>query len=169
MLVGTMGSPRTTAFWTALSPDVVRERVDYAASAPLSINTGMLGNGTGTAGASGRVMSLVGEKSPGAEWVEWGGALIRYCFGDFGIVIGALLGAWFFSGLFVIAFENRYMRFAPLRFALWVYLCGHISWYLLKAFPVLENGTMCLVFWSCVGALLGFARLDRDAAARINA
>jgi hypothetical protein len=61
------------------------------------------------------------------------------------------------------------MRYAPLRMALWVYLCGQFAWYLLKAFPILENGTMCLVFWSCVGALLGFARLDREAARRMAA
>lgn len=168
LLVSTMGGPRTTAFWTALSPAVVQERVDYAVAAPLSVNAGLLGHGTGTAGAAGRVMSLVGKPSPGAEWVEWGGALIRYSFGDFGLIVGGFLMAWLFIGLFLIAFENRNMRFAPLRFALWVYLCGQMSWYLLKAFPILENGTMLLVFWSCVGALLGFARLDREAAQRMK-
>jgi len=167
ILVGTMGASRTTAFWTAMSPEVVRERVDYAVSAPLAVEAGLIGNGTGTAGASGRVMSLFGKPSPGAEWVEWGGALIRYCFGDIGLVAGGLLMCWLFLGLLTIAFENRSMRYAPLRFALWVYLCGQFAWYLLKAFPILENGTMSLVFWASVGALLGFARLDREAAQRI--
>ena len=168
-LVGTMGAPRTSAFFTAFSPAIVQERVDYAVSAPMTIEAGLLGNGTGTAGASGRVMTLLGEPSASAEWVEWGGALIRYCFGDAGLIIGAVLLAWMFFGLLSIAFEHRAMRFAPLRFALWVYLCGQMAWYLLKAFPILENGTMCLVFWSSVGALLGFAQLDREAAARVKA
>lgn len=168
ILVGTMGASRTTAFWTALSPEVVRERVDYAVSAPLAVNTGLLGRGTGTAGASGRVMSLVGKPSPGAEWVEWGGALVRYSFGDIGLVVGGLLMGWFFLGLMVLAFENYRMRYAPLRIALWVYLCGQMAWYLLKAFPILENGTMSLVFWASVGTLLGLSRLDREAASRIR-
>lgn len=167
ILVGTMGPSRTTAFWTALSPAVVQERVDFAVSAPLAVESGLFGNGTGTAGASGRVMSLIGRPSGSAEWVEWGGALIRYCFGDVGLVAGGLLMAWFFIGLMLLAFENRSMRYAPLRIALWVYLCGQFAWYLLKAFPILENGTMCLVFWASVGALLGFARLDREAAQRM--
>jgi hypothetical protein len=169
LLVGGMGPARTTAFWTALSPEVVRERVDFAVSAPLAVEAGLLGHGTGTAGASGRVMSLIGQPSASAEWVEWGGALIRYCYGDLGLFAGGLLMAWFFLGLLSLALENRRMRYAPLRMALWVYLCGQFAWYLLKAFPILENGTMCLVFWSCVGALLGFARLDREAARRMAA
>jgi hypothetical protein len=167
-LVGTMGAARTTALWTALSPAIVQERVDYAVAAPMSIESGLIGHGTGTAGASGRVMTLLGQPSASAEWVEWGTALIRYSFGEIGVVIGAITLIWLFFGLFALAFENRAMRFAPLRFALWVYLCGHMAWYLLKAFPILENGTMCLVFWSCVGALMGFARLDREAAARVR-
>lgn len=169
ILVGTMGPSRTTAFWTALSPEVVRERVDFAISAPLAVQAGLFGNGTGTAGASGRVMSLFGKPSGSAEWVEWGGALIRYCFGDVGLFAGGILMAWFFLGLLSLAMENRTARYASLRFALWVYLCGQFAWYLLKAFPILENGTMCLVFWSCVGALLGFTRLDREAAQRMAA
>ena len=167
-LVGTMGQSRSIAFWTALSPAVVQERVDFAVKAPLAIEAGLLGNGTGTAGASGRVMGLLGQPSPGAEWVEWGGALVRYCFGDIGLVLGGLVMAWLFLGLMTLAFENRLARFAPLRIALWVYLCGQMAWYLLKAFPILENGTMCLVFWGCVGALLGFARLDREATQRMR-
>jgi hypothetical protein len=167
-LVSTMGPARTTAFWTALSPAVVQERVDFAVEAPAAIDAGMLGHGTGTAGASGRVMMLLGEPTASAEWVEWGTALIRYSFGDIGVVIGMLLMAWLFVGLLALAFENRAMRYAPLRYALWVYLCGLFAWYLLKAFPILENGTMSMTFWACVGALMGFTRLDREAAARLQ-
>ncbi|MCC6464220.1 MAG: hypothetical protein IT463_02640, partial [Planctomycetes bacterium] len=69
--------------------------------------------------------------------------------------------AWLLAGLFALVTENRRARFMPLRYAILVYVGAQLAWYYFKAFPVLENPTMALLFWGCIGAILGLARRDR--------
>ncbi|MDC1142944.1 hypothetical protein OAU50_07615 [Planctomycetota bacterium] len=166
VLVSTMGALRMKAFVTSFSLGIVGERVDLGVDAVGYASQGFLGKGAGMAGASGRVMTLLGEPTASAEWVEWGGAVISYSFGTFGVVFGVLVLLWCFAGMGSLALENRDMRLAPLRLGLYVYLGAQMSWYILKAFPVLENGTMSLIFWISIGALMGMSRLDRIAASR---
>ncbi|MEE9312573.1 MAG: hypothetical protein V3V10_09205 [Planctomycetota bacterium] len=167
VLISTMGALRMKSFVTSFSLKIVGERVDLGVDAVSYASQGFLGKGTGTAGASGRVMSLIGQPSGSVEWVEWGGAVVSYSFGTFGVMLGMIVLLWLFVGLGSLALENRDMRLAPLRLALYVFIGAQMSWYILKAFPVLENGTMSLVFWISIGALMGMSRLDRIAASQM--
>ncbi len=161
LLVASMGELRQRAFWTAFNSDYVDDRVTASVRVIDDFHGGLLGNGTGTAGASGRVMSLVGLPNPSVEKAEWGTTVISYCFGTVGLWLGIILVSWFLLGTLRMATEYRNGRFAPLRYSLWVFMGAQLSWYLFKAFPVLENGTMCLVFWVSAGLILGLHRLDQ--------
>ena len=90
--------------------------------------------------------------------------LVRYSFGPVGSWLGAILLAWLMLALFVIAWCNRTGRFAALRFTLWVYLAAQMGWFIFKAYPVMENGTMVIMFWTTAGLVLGLARLDEQQA-----
>lgn len=160
-LFANMKETRLRAFVTSFDLGLVETRMDSAISATNDFGGGLLGHGTGMAGKSGRVMSLVGQPSPSNERVEWGTALVKYSFGDIGLWFGAFVMAWLFLGLLRLATRFREQTFAPLRFALWVYLCAQMSWYLFKNYPILENGSMMLMFWCSAGVLLGAYRLDK--------
>ncbi|MDH5642162.1 MAG: hypothetical protein OEY28_12805, partial [Nitrospira sp.] len=160
LLLSAMGELRMRALVTSFDPGIVEDRLEKAIDEARYSHGGDFGHGTGTAGASGRVMSLLGEPSPSNEWVEWGTAVITYSFGDAGVYLGVFVGLWLFLGMLSFAAERRMGRLFPLRYALWVYLCAQMSWYLFKAFPVLENGTMSLIFWSSAGAIIGINRLE---------
>jgi hypothetical protein len=160
ILVGMMEGNRAEAFWTSIQPSLVEQRMDDAIAVTDDFGGGLLGNGTGSAGKSGRVMNLLGKESPGNESVEWGTALVRYSFGVIGMWVGAILGLWALVGLLRIATLNREARFACVRYTLWIYIGAQLSWFLFKAYPVLENGTMGLLYWSSAGLIIGLRRLD---------
>ncbi|MCB9936241.1 MAG: DUF1269 domain-containing protein [Planctomycetes bacterium] len=160
MLVGFMEGNRAEAFWTSIQPVLVEERMDVAIAVTDDFGGGLLGNGTGSAGKSGRVMNLLGRASPGNESVEWGTALVRYSFGVVGMWLGAILGLWALFGLLRAATVNREAPFACLRYTLWVYIGAQLSWFLFKAYPVLENGTLGVLYWSSAGLIIGLRRLD---------
>ena len=160
VLVANMHGNRAEAFWTSIQPSIGEERMEVAIDVTDHFGGGMLGNGTGSAGKSGRVMNLLGEASPGNEAVEWGTALIRYSFGVIGIWLGGFLGLWAFFGLLRVALKLPRARFATVRYVLWIYIGAQLSWYLFKAYPVLENGTMGVLFWSSAGLIIGLRRLD---------
>ncbi|MCA8914111.1 MAG: hypothetical protein KDB90_01765 [Planctomycetes bacterium] len=160
ILVGMMDGDRAEAFWTSIQPSLVEERMDTAIAVTDDFGGGLLGNGTGSAGKSGRVMTLLGKESPSNEYVEWGTALVRYSFGLIGMWIGAILGLWALFGLMRAATLNRDAPFACLRYTLWIYIGAQLSWFLFKAYPVLENGTMGVLYWSSAGLIIGLRRLD---------
>lgn len=160
VLVGMMEGNRAEAFWTSIQPQLVEERMDVAIAVTDDFGGGLLGNGTGSAGKSGRVMNLLGKPSPGNESVEWGTALVRYSFGVVGMWLGAVLGLWALFGLLRAATVNRDAPFAPVRYVLWIYIGAQLSWFLFKAYPVLENGTMGVLYWSSAGLIIGLRRLD---------
>ncbi len=162
LLVVNMGDLRQRAFWTSFDRDYVSERVTNSVGETGSFDGGLLGNGTGSAGASGRVMTLLGQPSPSEERAEYGITVISYSFGDVGLGLGLVLSVWFLFGLLQFAIAQRNGRFAPLRYCLWIYLGAQMAWYIFKAFPVLENGTMCLLFWSAAGLIIGLGRLDQQ-------
>ena len=115
-------------------------------------------------------MNLFGKASPSNERVEWGTALVHYSFGVIGMWLGALLGIWALLGLFRVAIGDREARFAPVRYTLWIYLGAQLSWFLFKAYPVLENGTMGVLYWSSAGLIMGLKRLDeRELASPVTA
>lgn len=163
LLVSQMHGNRAEAFWTSIQPSLVEERMEFAIDATDEFGGGLMGNGTGSAGKSGRVMTLLGQPSPGNEAVEWGTSLIRFSFGVVGLWLGAILGLWAFFGLLRAALKNRDAPFAPVRYALWIYIGAQISWYLFKAYPVLENGTMGVLYWTSAGLIIGLRRLDERA------
>ena len=167
ILVGMMEGNRAEAFWSSIQPSLVEERMDVAIAVTDDFGGGLLGNGTGSAGKSGRVMTLIGKESPGNEAVEWGTALIRYSFGLLGMWLGGILGVWALLGLLRAAVLNRDARFACLRYTLWIYLGAQLSWFLFKAYPVLENGTMGVLYWSSAGLIIGLRRLDEQTEIRI--
>lgn len=160
ILVGFMTGNRAEAFWTSIQPEIVEQRMSVAIAVTDDFGGGLLGNGTGSAGKSSRVMNLFGQPATGNENVEWGTALVRYCFGEIGMWFGAFLGLWALFGLFRIATGQREARFAPIRYTLWIYIGAQLSWFLFKAYPVLENGTMGVLYWSSAGLILGLKRLD---------
>ena len=160
LLVSQMEGNRAEAFWSSIQPVLVEERMDAAIDATDEFGGGLMGNGTGSAGKSGRVMNLLGQPSPGNESVEWGTALVRYSFGEVGLWLGAILGLWALFGLLRIVLKNREGPFAPVRYALWIYVGAQLSWYLFKAYPVLENGTMGVLYWTSAGLIIGLRRLD---------
>ncbi|MCC6572376.1 MAG: hypothetical protein IT462_01180 [Planctomycetes bacterium] len=160
-LVVSMKETRAKAFWSGLDPSVVNTRMAYAVEVTQWFDTGPIGAGTGTAGKSGQVLALVGEEGSSNTEVEWGTALIKFCFGDVGMVLGAIVLVWLMLGLLKLAIEHRHGRYMPLRYALWVYVCAQLSWFLFKAYPVLENGTMTLMCWTSVGFILGLHEIDR--------
>jgi len=165
LLVGSMKPTRAEAFWTSLEVNIIGDRMDESVSHVRVHPTPPLGYGTGSAGKSGQVMTLLGRPAMGFENVEWGNLLVRHSFGPVGMWFGAGLLGWMLLGLLRIAWRNRNGRFAPLRFALWVYVCAQMSWFLFKAYPVMENGTMLVMFWSSVGLIVCLGRLDeRDQA-----
>lgn len=160
ILVGMMHGNRAEAFWTSISIDLVNERMDYAIDATNAWGGGLMGNGTGSAGKSGRIMTLFGQPPAGNESVEWGTALVRYSFGTVGLILGAILGLWAFFGLLRCALLNREAHFGPMRYMLWIYIGAQLSWFLFKAYPVLENGTMGVLFWTSAGLIIGLRHLD---------
>lgn len=160
VLVGSMTGNRAEAFWTSIQPEIVERRMDVAIAVTDDFGGGIMGNGTGSAGKSGRVMNLLGKPSPANENVEWGTALVRFSFGLVGMWLGALLGLWALFGLLRVAMANRESRFAPVRYTLWIYIGAQLSWFLFKAYPVLENGTMGVLYWSSAGLIIGLKRLD---------
>lgn len=160
LLVVNMSDLRQRAFWTAFDPDNVNERVGFAVDRVEDFKGGAFGHGTGSAGASGRVMSLFGLPNAGVEQAEWGTTVISYSFGNVGLWLGFIVVLWFLLGMLQYAIAYRNGRFAPLRYCLWVYLGAQLSWYLFKQFPVLENGTMQLAFWGSAGLIIGLYRLD---------
>lgn len=160
LLVVNMSDLRQRAFWTAFDPDNVNERVGYSIDRVEDFSGGAMGHGTGAAGASGRVMTLVGLPNSGVEHAEWGTTVISYSFGRIGLALGFVVVLWFLLGMLQYALAYRNGRFAPLRYCLWVYLGAQLSWYLFKAYPVLENGTMQLTFWCSAGLIIGLYRLD---------
>jgi hypothetical protein len=91
---------------------------------------------------------------------------VKYSFGETGLWAGGILLGWMLLGLFALAWRNRRGRFAPVRFALWVYLCAQMGWFLFKAYPVMENGTMTMLFWGSAGLLMALSRLDEPEGAR---
>lgn len=169
LLVSQMTGNRAEAFWTSIQPEIVEQRMEVAIEVTDDFGGGLLGNGTGSAGKSGRVMNLLGQPSPSNEYVEWGTALVRYSFGVIGMWLGALFGLWALFGLLRIVMRNREGPFATVRYALWIYLGAQLSWYLFKAYPVLENGTMGVLFWSSAGLIIGLRRLDEIEAPERNA
>lgn len=160
ILVGMMQGNRAEAFWTSISMDLVNQRMEYAIDATDMWGGGLMGHGTGSAGKSGRVMTLFGQPPAGNESVEWGTALVRYSFGEVGLILGAILGLWAFFALLRCALYHREAHFAPMRYMLWIYIGAQLSWFLFKAYPVLENGTMGVLFWSSAGLIMGLRRLD---------
>lgn len=166
ILVGAMKETRAEAFWTSLEVDIVGTRMEQSVSGANSVRVSALGNGTGSAGKSGQVMTLLGRDALGFEHAEWGNLLVRYSFGPVGYWLGAGLLVWLMLGLFAVAWRNRAGPFGPLRYALWVYLGAQMGWFLFKAYPVMENGTMVLMFWSSAGLIMGLARLDEQELAR---
>jgi hypothetical protein len=160
VLIGSMQPARAEAFWSGLEISIVGERMEESLAHVRVEQTPPLGFGTGAAGKSGQIMTLLGGEAMGFEEVEWGNLLVRYCFGPVGMWFGLFLLLWMLAGLFRIAWRNRMARFAPVRFALWVYLCAQMGWFLFKAYPVMENGTMLLMFWSAAGLIIGLGRLD---------
>jgi hypothetical protein len=46
------------------------------------------------------------------------------------------------------------------RYVLWIYIGAQLSWFLFKAYPVFENGTMGVLYWSSAGLIIGLRRLD---------
>lgn len=166
ILVGAMKETRAEAFWTSLEVSIIDKRMNESVAATSNIRVPALGNGTGSAGKSGQVMTLFGQDALGFEHAEWGNLLVRYSFGPVGYWLGAVLLGWLMLGLFAIAWRNRQGRFGPLRYALWVYLGAQMGWFVFKAYPVMENGTMVLMFWSSAGLIMGLARLDEQELAR---
>jgi hypothetical protein len=160
VLVASMQPTRSEAFWSSLEVGIIGARMDDSISHVRVQDTPPLGNGTGSAGKSGQVMTLLGRPAMGFENVEWGNLLVRYSYGPVGMWFGAFLLVWMLAGLLRIAWRNRLGRFAPLRFALWVYVCAQMGWFLFKAYPVLENGTMLVLFWASVGLIVCLGRLD---------
>jgi hypothetical protein len=160
ILVGSMQPTRAEAFWSSLEFSIVGERMEESIVHVQAEPTPPLGFGTGAAGKSGQIMTLLGGEALGFEEVEWGNLLVRYCYGPVGMWFGAFLLLWMLAGLLRIAWRNRMARFAPVRFALWVYLCAQMGWFLFKAYPVMENGTMLVMFWSAAGLIIGLGRLD---------
>lgn len=159
-LVGAMKETRAEAFWTSLEINIIEQRMEESVEGSASVATPALGNGTGAAGKSGQVMTLLGRDALGFENAEWGNLLVRYSFGPVGFWLGAVLLSWMMLGLLGIARRDRRGRFGPLRFALWVYLGAQMAWFLFKAYPVMENGTMVMMFWTSAGLIMGLARLD---------
>lgn len=162
ILVGFMEGERAEAFWTSIQPSLVEQRMDTAIAVTDDFGGGVLGNGTGSAGKSGRVMNLLGKESPSNESVEWGTALVRYSFGVIGMWLGAILGLCALFALLRVATKNREAPFACVRYTLWIYVGAHLSWFLFKAYPVLENGTMGVLYWSSAGLIIGLRRLDEQ-------
>ncbi|MBZ0137580.1 MAG: hypothetical protein K8I27_14535 [Planctomycetes bacterium] len=160
LLISQMEGNRAEAFWTSIQPELVEQRMDSAIAVTDDFGGGLLGNGTGSAGKSSRVMTLLGQPAPGNEAVEWGTALIRYSYGVIGMWLGAFLGLWALFGLLRVALRNRDGPFATVRYALWIYIGAQLSWYLFKAYPVLENGTMGVLYWTSAGLIIGLRRLD---------
>jgi len=160
LLVVNMSDLRQRAFWTAFDPDNVNNRVNHSIDSTAYFSGGFLGNGTGSAGASGRVMSLFGLPNQSVESAEWGTTVISYSYGQVGMALGFVVVLWFLLGMLHYARAYRNGRFAPLRYCLWVYLGAQLAWYLFKQFPVLENGTMQLTFWGGAGLIIGLYRLD---------
>ncbi len=164
VLVSQMKDNRAEAFWTSLEVNIVSERMEHSIEQSAGLRVPPLGNGTGAAGKSGQVMVLLGRPALGFENAEWGAMLVRYSFGPVGSWLGAILLSWFMLAMFVIAWRNRTGRFAALRFTLWVYLAAQVGWFIFKAYPVMENGTMVIMFWTTAGLVLGLARLDEQQA-----
>lgn len=170
LLISQMTGNRAEAFWTSIQPALVEQRMDAAIEVTDDFGGGLLGNGTGSAGKSGRVMNLLGQPSPSNEAVEWGTALIRYSFGVIGMWLGALFGLWALFGLLRVVLKNREGPFATVRYGLWIFVGAQISWYLFKAYPVLENGTMGVLYWTSAGLIIGLRRLDElDAPEQVRA
>jgi hypothetical protein len=167
LLVGFMEGNRAEAFWTSIQPTLVEERMDTAIAVTDDFGGGLMGNGTGSAGKSGRVMNLIGKPSPSNEAVEWGTALVRYSFGVVGMWLGAILGLWALFGLLRAATLNREARFSCVRYTLWIYIGAQLSWFLFKAYPVLENGTMGVLYWTSAGLIIGLRRLDESSEIRV--
>jgi hypothetical protein len=168
LLVGMMEGNRAEAFWTSIQPEIVEQRMDTAIAVTDDFGGGLLGNGTGSAGKSGRVMNLFGQPSPGNESVEWGTALVRYSYGVVGMWLGAILGLAALFGLMRVATMNRDARFACVRYTLWIYIGAQLSWFLFKAYPVLENGTMGVLYWASAGLIIGLRRLDEVQASSLS-
>lgn len=160
-LVASMKEARLKVFWSSFDPSVVGTRMNYAVEVTQWFNTGFFGAGTGTAGKSGQVLALVGEEGGGNTQVEWGTALVKFCYGDFGLLFGSVILGWLLLGLLKLSWAYRNGRNMPLRYALWVYVCAQMGWFLFKAYPVLENGTMTLMCWTSVGFILGLHEVDR--------
>jgi hypothetical protein len=162
VLVGSMKETRAEAFWTSLEVNIIGERIEESVAHVGAQPVPPLGNGTGAAGKSGQVMALLGREPMGFENVEWGNLLVRYCFGPVGMWVAAILLAWFMGGLLAVATRNRQGRFAALRYTLWIYLAAQMGWFLFKAYPVMENGTMVAMFWTSAGLIIGLGRLDEQ-------
>lgn len=165
-LVASMKPARFESFRTAFEVNIVGERMEQAVEGGKILESGALGLGTGTGGKSGNVMLLIGQPSPSEENLEWGTALIGHCYGYVGKWLGGLLLAWLMGGLLALAMTTREGRFAPLRYTLWVYLGAQMGWFLYKAYPVMENASMVLLFWSSVGLIIGLTRSDSEVVAR---
>ncbi len=170
-LVVSMKDTRAKAFWSSLDIGIVNSRMNDAVVGTSWFETGLFGKGTGTGGKSSQILTLVGEPGAGEINVEWGAALVKYSFGMVGVVLGALVLGWLLLGLLKLATNYRQGRYMPLRYALWVYVCAQMGWFLFKAYPVLENGTMTLMCWTSVGFVLGLHEIDRRelASGRIEA
>jgi hypothetical protein len=160
VLVSQMKENRAEAFRTSLEVNIISDRVEDNVDVTARLNVPPLGNGTGAAGKSGQVMTLLGKPALGFENIEWGTLLVRYSFGSVGVAVGMIVLGWFLVGLLAIAWRQRRARFAALRFTLWIYLCAQMGWFLFKAYPVMENGTMVIMFWTSAGLIIGLGRID---------
>lgn len=169
VLVGSMKETRAEAFWSSLEVSIIGERIEESVVATARREVPPLGFGTGSGGKSGQVMVLFGMPQMGNEHLEWGNLLVRYSYGPVGFWFGAFVLAWFMAGMLAVAVRNRQGRFASLRYALWIYLGAQMGWFLFKAYPVMENGTMVMMFWTTAGVILGLARLDERELAGGNA
>lgn len=166
LLVSTLKENRSKAFWLSFDIGIATDRLSFAIDETDSQGGGLFGMGTGTAGKSGQVLALLDEDpdlhGTDAEYAEWGTVVIKHTFGDFGVYFGTILLAWLLFGLLYMAATWREGRFAPLRYSLWVYVSAQMAWFLFKAYPVLENGTMTFLFWAAVGLVVGLRRIDRE-------
>lgn len=159
-LVASMKPARLESFSTSFDINILETRMVDSISGSKMLESGAMGLGTGSGGKSGNVMTLIGKPSPSEENLEWGTGLIGHCYGYVGKWLGAMIVAWLMGGLLLLALTARYGRHAPLRYAMWVYLCGQMGWFLFKAYPIMENASMLLLFWSSAGMIVGLTRVD---------